>query len=176
MLAFARSVLAHATAALALALGAAALMGGLYFALFALAIVIGGDLGGPLALPGMVLIGFVAAAVAALAVYLPATLIAHALRRATGWPWIAEIPVATLAAAAICLGGGAAIGWANDRLLDGLFGGSVVLVLSFVPLGIYWWTVQGLDLVGRGLTALVRGCVGTLGRLVRSSKRARLAE
>jgi hypothetical protein len=109
----------------------------LYFALLASAIVTNGGLGGPLALPGMMIMTFAGAVISAL-VFFATTSAAELLRRRAGMSRFMEIPIATLFV-------GAALTFAFARLDFGV--ATVIAAVELLLLGVYWWTLQAAELL-----------------------------
>jgi hypothetical protein len=105
-----------------------------YFALLLWAVVTDGGLGGPLAYPGGLVFLFVAAMVASLVLFFPATALAEWLARRRAYPILAQIPFSVAVLAVLCL------------ILSSIRGISVSFGALFaallLPLGLYWWTAQ----------------------------------
>lgn len=129
----------------------------IYFALLAFAIVMNEGLGGPLALPGMMLFALIAGVVVA-AVFALVTALAEWIcnRRALSiWH---QIPVSTGILVVVVLAGGLLF-WQ----LGGRSGSNTALVWSIgfvlllLPLAAYWWTLQSADwLLNAGARAVAK--------------------
>lgn len=148
-----RFLFKHACALAALSLGLILSAFAAYFVLLAIAIVFDLGLGGPLALPFMMVSGGIAAIAGTCVAFFPATAIAEHLRRHLHLPWICEIPMASalsmIAAFAIALHF-SKCSCTFDFALT-VFVWWLVLAL---PLGFYWWTMQASDVLMRtGLRA-----------------------
>ncbi|MCW8129974.1 MAG: hypothetical protein KIS92_06430 [Planctomycetota bacterium] len=145
-----RFVLKHLCAFAALAAAMSLACGVLYFALLAFAILFGGGLGGPLALPFMMLSGGLAAVAGCCAAFFPATACAEFFRRRLALPWFCEMPLASVLSlfAALAIAQCFAAGTSTAAFVGHVFAWWLVLA---VPLGFYWWTTQAVD-------ALLRVC------------------
>lgn len=140
---------AHAVAGIFTVLVATFGAGALYAVLFLIAVVTNQPLGGPLALPGMLLGAFAGTAAAAIVLFLPITLLA---KRLCGQRRLLQIPVATalfLAAAAVAM-------W---RLELDVILIAVLAAILLLLLGVYWWALQSaawlLRLAGRLLRLML---------------------
>ena len=159
-LGIALGVAAHGAAAAVVVGSAGAFAAASWLGLFVLAVLTGGPLGGPLALPAMVLFALAFAGVSVVSVLTPATIAARLTRRRLSWPMLAEIPVA----AAFCVSGSAVLAglfaWTRELdLLRAVGVGLAVGAVLLVPLGLYWWSVQAS-------LGLVRAASWGVGRLL----------
>lgn len=150
--------MAKGYSAVAHAVSAAVVIGGIltvsavgYFGLLAWAFLSGQPLGGPLALPFVLLGAIVLSGLSVSVVLLPSTLLAELLARACRWPTLAEIPVSTALSVAICTTTGAFAGFFLATVGQGLRFGFVWAIALLVPLGAYWWCLQATGaLLGLG--------------------------
>ena len=127
-----------------------------YVALLLWAMFTDGGIGGPLAYPAGLVFCFVATTVVSLLLLFPSTALAGWFARRRNWPLIAQIPVSVVILALLCLvvvSIASAIG-----TLPTLHGVSVGFGLLFLvlllPLGVYWWAVQGIALLFSGIRRL----------------------
>lgn len=141
-------LLKHSIAAATVVLGSLGLIALVYSALLLWAVLTNGGLGGPLALPGMVLFVFVAAAASVAMILFPVTAIAEALRRKGGLNRFLEIPIATTLLIAYVAAVLTAIAFVRDWSVAGTIrGGIVFVVVQLVLLGAYWWALQATHAV-----------------------------
>lgn len=153
-----RTVTSHAVAA-GVVVGATVLGSVVaYVGLLAWAVLADEGLGGPMALPFMMLVALVAGVAAVLLVLGPATLIADALCAARAWPKWAAIPASTGVTLAICLAAGALLGARHSSVGDGVSTAAIAALALLAPLGLYWWSLRGASLLlrrsGRALRAV----------------------
>lgn len=149
-----RFALKHAIAASVVIAGIVAVTVASYFALLAWAVLMGQPLGGPLALPGMVLFALIAGIVAVGLVLLPATALAERITERKQVRAVFQIPIATalagsfvvLTTSVITVARGTP--WASAALAAG-----VIFAILLVPLGVYWWSMQSVDWLLRTATA-----------------------
>jgi len=147
--AFKHAVASAATALLLLALTFVA-----YFGLLAWAVVAGADLGGPLALPFMLLLAVLLCAVLLVGFLQPATVLAEFTRSRLRLHRIAEIPLASLislvpcALSAWCL---RACEWTSADFVELWL---VLWLLVALPLGFYWWVGLSIGVATRAVLAL----------------------
>lgn len=132
-----------------------------YFALLLLAILSDGGPGGPLALPGMMLMACVASIAAAVLVLFPVTALTQALcARVRQYRWIAEIVVSSVVLIAYVSAAAIAVGVSRGAgLRTALTGAALADLFFLILLGVYWWS-------GQAATWLLRG-LGSLGRRLR---------
>ena len=141
-------VLRHVVAALVVIGGCATLAAVTYCALLAWAILAGGGLGGPLTLPGMVIIGLAVSAASVIGVLAPVTLAAEGLRtHLLRMSRFVEIPIATL----LLIAYAAAVLIALSA--SGTFS-LIVVAFELLLLGVYWWSLQATDLFVTGALKL----------------------
>jgi hypothetical protein len=118
-----------------------------YFGLLIWAIAADSGIGGPLALPFMMLAGLLAALGACALVFLPTTLAAEIVRRRAELQFFWEIPLAAVGSAVLCL----VIVWLvrSTHAIDAhlIRDGALVWATLAVPLGAYWWSAPATDLV-----------------------------
>ena len=114
-----------------------------YFGVLAWAVLVGEPIVGVLALPFMMLAALVGSCIAVLTVLLPSTLLSYLICRAFKWPKLVEIPVATVVSVVISLALGAITGLFYSTVKQGVQQGLVLDLILLVPLGIYWWSLQG---------------------------------
>jgi len=114
-----------------------------YFGLLAWAALANAPIGGPLALPFMILVAFVGSCMAVLVVLFPSTLLSEITCRKLHWPKLIEIPLATLASLLISLIVGSTVGWFYGDIEQALRLALISELVLLVPLGAYWWSVQG---------------------------------
>lgn len=151
-------VLKHLVAGGVLVVGTVALTAVLYFVLLAGAAVAGEPLGGPLALPFLVLLALVTSGLAVALVLLPTTALSEWICRKYRLPWAVQIPAATaflglhLLLLSLLIGALRGTPGASVTLQAGVLFG-----LLLVPLGAYWWTVQAVGwLIRLGVTSRKR--------------------
>lgn len=134
---------AHALASGAVIAGSVAVSAVAYFGLLAWAIVTGSGIGGPLALPFLMLLAFLASFAAAAFVILPATLCTSVVCEVVlGWPRVLQIPIACALCFSQVLLLSTLIALAlRADVLPALEIGAVVGLLLLVPLGVYWWVL-----------------------------------
>ena len=157
-----RQAARHASATGVLAAVLALTAGVSYVALLLIAIVTNQGLGGPLALPFMVLCGAVAGVLLGPLLLLPVTAITEWLCRRPGMLRLAaQIPLSTILASLVIVG--LSVEAARRGGLDLLEGAVLVLVslaVGLFALGVYWWVLRLFDL----LTWPVRRLGGLLTR------------
>jgi hypothetical protein len=114
-----------------------------YFGLLAWAVLAGLPLGGPLALPFLMLLALLTSTAATLLVLFPATLVGHFLCRRLGWPAAAEIPVSSALTLGIAVGISTVIGsYAAVSISTAAALGALVGAFLLVPLGEFWWVMR----------------------------------
>jgi hypothetical protein len=136
----------HAVASAVVTAGIVTLTAVSYIALLAWAALTGGGLGGPLALPFLVLFAFVAAIAAAALILFPATALAEWIcaRREMGVGWQIPVSVACMAACVVAAAG--VMSALRGTSLHGTASAAGILfVVLLVPLGVYWWSMQSTD-------------------------------
>lgn len=115
-----------------------------YFALLIWATSTNGGMGSPATYPFGLFIILVFGTAAAITLFLPATALAEWFARRRGLPILAQIPIAVVILAALCLaivGVTAAVG--AQPSFRGVSDSFVLLFLShLLPLGLYWWAAQ----------------------------------
>jgi hypothetical protein len=150
-------VLRHGVASLATVVAACAIWTVTYLVLLLWAIAANGGLGGPLAYPGGLLVVALAAGLASLFLFFPATALAELACRRKALPILAQIPISVALLAALCVLAAFAIEAFRDppatapvvaRLCAWAFG------LSLVPIGFYWWIAQAGPLLRAALRLL----------------------
>jgi hypothetical protein len=140
----------HAFASFATIAAACAIWTVTYVGLLLWAIVSNEGLGGPLAYPGGLLFIGVAAAVSCLLLFFPATVSAEWICRSRALPILAQIPIAVVVLAVLCLLAGVALRVSTVAIP---FGASVrdfiawLFFLSLLPIGFYWWIAQAAPLL-----------------------------
>ena len=141
-----RYVLNHAIAAGVVTIAIAAFAAAVYFALLGLAMLFGEDLGGPLALPFMVLTAVIGIAASVWLVILPVTALTERICVKRGIRWLWQVPITTAAMGSWLLVLALAIAAIRDTPMDkaATVAGIVFLAL-LLPLGLYWWTMQSVD-------------------------------
>lgn len=153
-------VLRHGVASLATIVAACAIWTVAYLVLLLWAIAANGGLGGPLAYPGGLLVVALAAGLASLVLFFPATALAEWACHRRSLPILAQIPLSVALLAALCILAGSAIEAFRDpsattaavvRLCAWVFG------LSLVPIGFYWWIAQAGPLLSAALRLLPSG-------------------
>lgn len=138
-----REAVAHGfAAAVVIALSVSVAVVG-YVGVLAWAVLAGLPIGGPLALPFMMLFALASSTLAVIFGLFSATAIAHYLcRRRFHWPLFAEIPVSTLltvgASVSITVVVGMALG---VPAATSVAQGAILTSLLLVPLGVYWWVL-----------------------------------
>ncbi|HBL29641.1 MAG TPA: hypothetical protein DD490_22635 [Acidobacteria bacterium] len=150
-----------------------------YLGLLAWAVVAGAPLGGPLALPFLLVVAVLAGTAAALGVLGPVTAFGGFLRK-KAFPRhaLAEIPLTTLVMTGylILLGMVASVGFGGPAAA-GFRYGLIGTVLLLVPLGVYWWALQAaaalLDL-GAHLALWIRGALSLASVLKSHSRRTEI--
>jgi hypothetical protein len=147
-------VLKHLIAASLVVFGLVLLVSGIYFALLVWAIVTNQPLGGPLALPGMILFTFAFSLASVLLLLAPATAFAEVVRlRIASRNRFVEVSLATfnliLAVAVGFLVLLFARGWSFKSAVQPA---AWLLVFELVALGGYWWSLQATEL----LMAIIR--------------------
>ena len=131
-------VVKHAVASAVVIAGTVLSSAVLYFSLLVWAIVADGGLGGPLALPGMMLTAFAGSAASVL-FFVPVTAMAERLRRKVLRAGrIVEIPIAALTLAAF-------LTFVFARLDFEV--ALVFAAIELVLLGAYWWSLQACDVL-----------------------------
>jgi hypothetical protein len=118
-----------------------------YVGVLAWAVVADLPLGGPLALPFLLLLALLTSTAAILVGLLPATLIAHFLcRRVLGWPIVAEIPISTLLTLGITIAISTVVGsYGGVPPATSVAQGGILGLFLLVPLGVYWWVLRVSD-------------------------------
>ncbi len=114
-----------------------------YFGLLAWAVLAGEPIGGALALPFLLLFSLVGGCVSILVVLFPATLLSHFICRSLRWAFVVEIPIATVISIAICVAVGGMVGALAGTVEQGIRIALVWELVLLVPLGLYWWSLQG---------------------------------
>jgi len=138
----ARVALSHTFAAVVVIGGSALLATGAYAALLAWAIVFNQPLGGPLALPFMVLAALAASGLSAICVLAPATLAGEWLARRSRRAW--PIAILIVAIEAVSIAAVATLRWDApiSVAIGAASGGGVVLLML---LGVYWLCVRSVS-------------------------------
>jgi len=148
-MAYAQTAIGHALAATIVIIGAIVFSLLAYFGLLAWAVLVGQPLGGAFALPFMMLLALGGSSLAVIVVIFPATLISHLVRRLLRWPTLVEIPLATFISFAIMIALGTIWGLFYESLDRSIRLALIGEVLILVPLGIYWWSLQGTEMIFR---------------------------
>lgn len=162
-------LLRHAVAGAVVVTGSVALVVVLYAGLLLYSIMATGDLGGPLALPGLMVAAFAVSAAAVLALLLPVSVATEILcARVRRRRWLAEIVVATLLLAlavhAIAVPLAMRRGVAVREAVEIAAVATAVLLLL---LGVYWWSARA--------TALLLSLSVRLWRRLPRARRTRIA-
>jgi hypothetical protein len=118
----------------------------LYIALLAWAALTGGGLGGPLALPFLVLFALVASIATAALILFPATALAEWIcaRREMALGWQIPIAVACMAAC-VAAATMAMFLLRGTSLQSAAAAAGMLFVVLLIPLGVYWWSMQSTD-------------------------------
>ncbi|MCU0797892.1 MAG: hypothetical protein MUF31_18375 [Akkermansiaceae bacterium] len=113
-----------------------------YLGLLLWAMIAGGGLGSPLSYPLWLLIIFLTVVFGTLLLILPSTLFASWAAQRAGWGRMSRVP--------LCLGSMALIslllGWLSSEhgtLAEAFRSGGLLWVSLLLPLGIYWWVLEG---------------------------------
>ena len=152
-----RFAVKHALATGVVVGGVVAFTAASYFALLAWAVLAGQPLGGPLALPFMVLFALVASLGSVALILLPATAIAEWISVKKRLRVALQIPIATALAAVFVVLAALVIAvlremsWGSAAAAAG-----VIFALLLVPLGVYWWSMQSADWLLRAATGWLR--------------------
>jgi hypothetical protein len=141
-------IVAHAFASVLVVVTCVALTGLAYIVLLVVAGFTNGDIGGPLALPFMMLLGAVAGIGLVVLVLVPVTLASSWICRVVlDWPRLVQLPIAlglclaeTLAIAAIIA---TASGSPFRRSIEV---GAIVAIAIWIPLACYWSVLQIFEL------------------------------
>ncbi len=159
-------VVTHTQTALGHALAAATVVGTTivltmlaYFGMLAWAVLMGEPIGGALALPFMLLLALVGSAASVILVLFPSTLLTHGARQRLNWPLITEIPIAVVMSFAVSVLVGVVAGALLGTVEDGVRLALAATALLLVPLGLYWWSLQGTTWLLRTLRAAWRWLV-----------------
>ena len=137
--------LRHGLALLAVVVMASAIWTATYIALILWAVIANTDLGGPLTYPVGLLAVMLAAALASLVLFCPATVLAEWACRRRRLPILVQIPVSVALLAPLCALAAGAFHLLRDP--DASFGSFVRLTawlfaFSLIPIGVYWWVAQ----------------------------------
>jgi len=118
-----------------------------YFGLLAWAVVAGAPIGGPLALPFMLILAVALSIIAALAVLWPVTTLSEVVCRRFGhWQTLIQIPMATFLLFVEVIAIEVLIALLRQQPgARGLVPGAIAGVILLVPLGIYWWSLQATN-------------------------------
>jgi hypothetical protein len=126
---------------------------GAYISLLLWAIATGSGLGGPLALPGIVLVVYLAAVIAVLFILFPVMTATQFVCRRIRHRWIAEIVVSSLLLIVFVVA--LSIGFAFSRSMSASGAAKLAAVASsilLILLGVYWWSLQMSGLLLRFVT------------------------
>lgn len=121
-----------------------------YFALLLWAVFSGGGIGGPLAFPAGLLFVLVAATLAVLSLFLPATALAELVARRRGFPILVQIPISVAFLAVlsfIVVGTVMTVRSGTTTPKDFLIASGLLFVIHLLPLGLYWWVAQSGPLI-----------------------------
>jgi hypothetical protein len=141
-----RFALRHAAATGILVGGVVAFAAASYFALLGWAMLVGEPLGGPFALPFMVLVGLIAGVSSTVLVFFPAAALAEWIGAKRNLSVAAQIPIATGLMGAFVLLASVAVGLSRGLTLASAASiGGLIFVLLVVPLGVYWWAMRSSD-------------------------------
>lgn len=142
-----RASISHAVAACAVVGASLAFAVVGYIGLLAWAVVAGLPLGGPLALPLLMLLALLTSTAAIFFGLFPATFIGHFLcRRVLGWSIAAEIPISTLLTLGITVVISMVVGsYGGVSPWTSVAQGVVLGLFLLVPLGVYWWVLRVSD-------------------------------
>ena len=142
-------IVKHAIAAGFVIGGAVALTVALYFGFLLWAVFTNGGVGGPLALPAMILLVFIYSVGSVVVILFPITAVTELIcSRGSRRSRFVQIPIASallvtyLAAAILFLA--FLRNWSLERTLRGAV---THAVLQLLLLGVYWWALQGAGLV-----------------------------
>lgn len=156
----------HAVAGLVVVVACVGITVAAYFALLLWAIVTNGGLGGPLALPGMIVLALAASVAVILIVLLPVTTMTRIVcGRVERHRWLSEIAVSSIVVVLAVVAVALAIGMSRHAdplhsLAAGALGAAALLVL----LGLYWWSYHATALLLRVGTSLWSRCRDQLRR------------
>jgi hypothetical protein len=135
-----------------------------YFALLLVAMVTNSGVGGPLALPFMMIVSVVGCAAAVAVVLWPVTTATEAVCGRRGWVVLVQIPVSTLLMIAEVLVLGALIAAIrHEPFADWLTYSLIAAASLLIPLGVYWWTLQAAHAVFAMCSALWRRARAAMG-------------
>jgi len=151
-----KAIFRHSVAAAVVIGGSVALVAALYFALLAWAVLRGGGLGGPLALPGMMLMAFAGAAFSVMAVLAPVTIVSELVRVRLRRTRFIEIPIATLLTASFVF----ALVHSHPLAIP-------IVVAELILVGAYWWILQAADVLVGAVERTWRLVSGVADALVR---------
>ena len=138
----ARVALSHTFAAVVVIGGSALFATGVYVALLVGAIVFNQGLGGPLALPFMVLAALAASGLSVICVLAPATLAGEWMLHRSGRGLPVALVIVAIEAVSIAAVAALAWDWSTRVAIGAAFGGGVVLS---VLLGVYWVSVRSAN-------------------------------
>ena len=141
-----RFALKHAVATAVVVAGIIGFTAASYFALLLWAALAGRGLGGPLALPFMLLGALLASVVAVLFILLPSTALTEWLGVKFRLRLLLQIPVATGVLIANVFAGSLLMAQLrNGSFSNALWAAAIVSGLLLIPLGAYWWSLQTAD-------------------------------
>jgi len=141
-----RFAIKHAVAGSVVIGGIVGLTAASYIALLAWAILAGGDLGGPLAFPFLVLFAVVASVVSVGLILLPTTALTEWICVTRNLRLALQIPIATVCLWTYLISAALVVALLRGTpLSSATFTASVVFVLLLAPLGAYWWSMQSAD-------------------------------
>lgn len=147
----------HGVASLATIVAACVIWTVTYVALLLWAMVSDGGLGGPLAYPAGLVFVALAASVACLLLFFPATASAEWICQSRRLPVLAQIPVSVAVLAALCLAVGILAGTSTAAVPFGKSAGGFsgwLFALSLLPVGFYWWVAQAAPLLRSAVSHL----------------------
>jgi hypothetical protein len=149
-----RFIVKHSVAAGAVIVASLVFTAIAYFALLLWAIVAGGGIGSPVALPLMMLLAMAGSVGCVLLILLPVSIASEIIRaRVFKGSRFLEIPIAVVLLAVYVVGSIALVCILREwELRAGLVVSSIAAAVLMVPLGLYWWCLQSADwLVGLGM-------------------------
>ena len=151
-----RFITKHAVAAAVVIGGLTAFAAVLYFILLLVAIVTNQPLGGPLALPFLVLLGLLAGTVGVLFVLFPVAVLSDICARALQWPRLAQIPLSVLLLLVYAMTAtGMTVALAESPVWVAARAAFIGAVVLLIPLGTYWWAMQSVDWIWSSVKHLI---------------------
>jgi hypothetical protein len=124
-----------------------------YFGLLLWALISDAGVGSPLSYPIWLLVIFLTVTFGCVLLILPSTLLAGWCAERAGWGRMSRIPISLLWMAMIAL----PFGWlasVHGTALEMFQGAALLWVSLLLPLGIYWWALEGGPMMAAGLRRL----------------------